>query len=40
VNDEIIITFDENATEEEKQQARELIGAGSQGIIQINRRQL
>ena len=30
VNDEIIITFDENATEEEKQQARELIGAGSQ----------
>jgi subtilisin family serine protease len=29
VNDEIIITFDENATEEEKQQARELIGAGS-----------
>ena len=29
VNDEIIITFDENANEEEKQQARELIGAGS-----------
>lgn len=30
VKDEIIITFDENATEEEKQQARDLIGAGSQ----------
>ena len=29
VNDEIIITFDENATEEEKQQARDLVGASS-----------
>lgn len=29
VNDEIIITFNENATEKEKQQARELIGASS-----------